>query len=103
MSKKTITHVISRPMAVDTITIELPYYCKAKDRNYLHYCIIEDDLVLNVLTSKVGGFVSTSDDVGKLLNDFDIVPSTREEFIQAYAQVTDSFTKILPYDGHLDN
>jgi len=103
MSQKTITHVIHRPMAVDTITIELPYFCKPKDRNYLHYCIIDDNLVLSVLTSKVGGLISTSDDVGKLLNDFDIEPSTREEFIQAYAQVTDSFTKILPYDGNLDN
>jgi hypothetical protein len=103
MSKKTITHVISRPMAVDTITIELPYYCKPKDRNYLHYCIVEENLVLSVLTSKVGGLISTSDDISKLLNDFDIVQSTREEFIQAYAQVTDSFTNILPYDGNLDN
>jgi hypothetical protein len=100
MSKKTITHVISRPMAVDTITIELPYYCRNKDRNYLHYCIIEDNLVLNVLISGNGGFISTSDDVSKLLNDFDIVPSTREEFIQAYAKVSDSFTQALPYNGH---
>ena len=100
MSKKTITHVIHRPMAVDTITIELPYYCRPKGRPWLHHCIIDDNIVLNVLTSPSGGFISTSDDVSKLMNDFEIEPITRDEFIEAYAMVTDSFTKALPYDGH---
>lgn len=100
MSKKTITQVITRPMAVDTITIELPYYCKPKGRDWLFYCIVDETTVLNVMTSPKGGFISTSDDVSKILNDFDIEPTTREAFIQVYAQVTDSFTKILPYDGN---
>ena len=100
MSKKTITQVITRPMAVDTITIELPYYCKPKGRDWLFHCIVDENTVLNVMTSPKGGFMSVSDEVGKILNDFDIEPTTREAFIQAYAQVTDSFTKILPYDGN---
>jgi hypothetical protein len=103
MSKKTITHVIHRPMAVDSITIELPYYCRNKVGNYLYHCIVDDDKVLNLLVTQSGGFISTSDDVTKLLNDPSLEPCSREEFIQSYAKVNDSFTKLLPYDGHLDN
>lgn len=86
-------------MAVDTVTIELPYFCRHKDHAYMNYCITEDETVLTVLTSPSGGFMSTSTEVSKILNDFSLEQITREEFVQVFAQVTDSFTKILPYDG----
>lgn len=103
MSKKTLEFNLTLPQVVDTITIELPYFCRPKGRSYMGHCVINDNTVLNVLISKGGGLISTSDDVHKLLNNFDIEPMTRQEFVEMYAQITDSFTQILPYDGHNDN
>jgi hypothetical protein len=100
MSSKTITHVISRPMAVDTITIELPYYCAHKNRDWQCFCIIDDNKVLEVIDNKAGGLIAVNDRVGELLNNFDIVPIERERFIELYAKITDSLTQALPYDGH---
>jgi len=100
MSKKTITHVISRPMAVDTITIELPYYCAYKQRDWQCFCIIDENKVLEIIDNKAGGLIAVNDRVGELLNNFDVVPIDSERFIQLYAKVMDSFTQALPYDGH---
>jgi hypothetical protein len=100
MSKKTITHVISRPMAVDTITIELPYYCAYKQRDWQCFCIIDDKKVIEIIDNKAGGLIAINDRVGELLNNFDIVPIDSERFIQLYAKVIDSLTQALPYDGH---
>jgi hypothetical protein len=100
MSSKTITHVISRPMAVDTITIELPHYCAYKTRDWQCFCIIDEDKVIQIIDNPNGGLISINDRVGELLNNFDVVPIDRDTFIQLYAKVTDSFTKLLPYDGH---
>jgi hypothetical protein len=100
MSKKTITHVISRPMAVDTITIELPYYCAYKQRDWQCFCIIDENKVLEIIDNKAGGLIAVNDRVGELLNNFEIVPIERERFIELYAKVNDSFTQALPYDGH---
>jgi hypothetical protein len=100
MSKKTITHVISRPMAVDTITIELPYYCAYKQRDWQCFCIIDENKVIEIIDNKAGGLIAVNDRVGELLNNFDVVPIDSERFIQLYAKVMDSFTQALPYDGH---
>lgn len=99
MSKQ-INFTITRPMAVDTITIELPYYCAYKSRDWQCFCIIDDNKVLEVIDNKTGGLIAVNDRVGELLNNFDIEPIDRERFIQLYAKVTDSFTQALPYDGH---
>jgi hypothetical protein len=100
MSKKTITHVISRPMAVDTITIELPYYCAYKQRDWQCFCIIDENKVIEIIDNKAGGLIAINDRVGELLNNFDVVPIDSERFIQLYAKVIDSLTQALPYDGH---
>lgn len=100
MSKKTITHVISRPMAVDTITIELPYYCAYKQRDWQCFCIIDENKVIEIIDNKAGGLIAVNDRVGELLNNFDVVPIDSERFIQLYAKVIDSLTQALPYDGH---
>ena len=89
MSKKTITHVISRPMAVDTITIELPYYCAYKQRDWQCFCIIDENKVLEIIDNKAGGLIAVNDRVGELLNNFDVVPIDSERFIQLYAKVMD--------------
>jgi hypothetical protein len=95
---KTITHTIKRPQPVDTITLELPHFCKHKDYDWLFYCITEEERVIKIIISD-GGLISSSRHTEEVLDNYDLVNCTREEFIEAFAKVSDSFTKILPYDG----
>jgi hypothetical protein len=99
MSKQ-INFTITRPMAVDTITIELPYYCAYKNREWQSFCIIDEDKVIQIIDDPKGGLISINDRVGELLNNFDVEPISRDRFIQMFAKVTDSLTQALPYDGH---
>ena len=87
-------------MAVDTITIELPYYCAYKQRDWQCFCIIDENKVIEIIDNKAGGLIAVNDRVGELLNNFDVVPIDSERFIQLYAKVIDSLTQALPYDGH---
>jgi hypothetical protein len=100
---KVINFTITRPVAVDTVSINLPYYCRQKNRDWLFYCITEDETVIEVLTGTTSGLITMHDRIGEILNNFDMLPITRDEFIRAFVEVTDSLTKALPYDGHHDN
>ena len=89
-----ITYEIKVPTTVDTITIELPYYCADE---YGCWAILEENKILAVNNWQRIGQASIwlKTEITSEMKMPEVKPITREEFLEIYNAVQSKFSELI--------